>query len=118
MVTLELWPENIGLAPPFAVDNWTSVVNGTFAQLPRGSLISVWRVRPNIFSDSDHQYIEYSLTLNLMFPSFPPSNPTPRHGWTRNKMDEVKLVTKLKFGAMEFAVNLSTYVQRKLKLEL
>lgn len=57
MASVGLWPENVGSLPTFAVGDRASVIDVTFARLPRGSSIRNWRVRDDVFSDSNHRKV-------------------------------------------------------------
>lgn len=84
---LDLHPENVNSVPTFSVVGRSSVVDVTFARLLRGSSIGEWRVRADLFSDSDHRYIEYSLLLSTLPLQFTPNPVFLRHGWMGRKMD-------------------------------
>lgn len=60
--TLGLRPKNVGVTPTFAVGGCSSVVDVMFAYLPRASTISGWQVQDDIYSDSDHRYIQFTLS--------------------------------------------------------
>lgn len=95
--TWELWPENVGSVPTFAVGDRSSVVDVTFARLSRGSSIRDWRVRDDVFSDSDHNYIVYSLSMASS--ALPPQD-VERRGWRRKKLDAAILERRLKGDAL------------------
>lgn len=65
-VTHSLWPENVGSIPIFAVGNHSTVVDMTLTHLQKGSFIRDWWIRDNIFSDSDHRYVQYPLSTSTM----------------------------------------------------
>lgn len=58
-----LWLKNVGSTLTFAVGGHTLVIDVTLARYPMGSSVRGWRVRNDVFSDSDHFYIQYSLSL-------------------------------------------------------
>lgn len=76
VASLSLWPENVGPVPTFAWTNGSSVIDVTFARLPRRSSISGWRIRDDEYSDTDHRYIEFTLSL-----ATPPSSRPLLNGW-------------------------------------
>lgn len=94
---LELWPENVGSVPTFAVGDRSSVIDVTFARLPRVSSIRRWRVRADIFSNSD---LEYTLSINHSRASPTVSGYGPNHVWARHKLDTAKLEARLKADAL------------------
>lgn len=87
------------LRPDLALDS-TSVIDVTLARLPRGSSISGWRVREDIFSDSDHRYVEYSLSLTMTRSQILPTTATVCRGWIRRKIDRPSLESKLRADAV------------------
>lgn len=89
-----LWPENVGTAPTFEIGDRSSVIDVTFARLPMGSFFRGWKVRNNVFSDSDHYYIQYLLSA-----ATPLNQRVQLHGWRRRKMDAVKLEARLRSDA-------------------
>lgn len=62
VASLGLWQENIRSVPTFSVGDRTSVVNVTLARRPKGSSINGWGVRDDVWSNSDHSYVELELS--------------------------------------------------------
>lgn len=77
------------------------MVDVTFARLPRGASIRDWRVRADLYSDSDHRYVQFSLRLGESASFFSPPHAGPGRGWSRKKLDEEKLVAVLRSDATQ-----------------
>lgn len=91
--SLGFWPENVGSVPTFAVGDRSLVMDVTFANLSGGggSSICRWRVRDDVFSNSDYRYVEFALTTASVS-----TNRQVPTGWALRKLDQAKLeiVTK------------------------
>lgn len=62
MASVAFGSENVGSVPTFVMGDRASVMDVTVARLPRGSSIRDWRMRDDIFIDSDHHYVIYVLS--------------------------------------------------------
>lgn len=77
--------------PTFSVGQRSSVIDVTLAQLPAIMSITGWRVRLDLFSDSDHNYIEFIVDTGRQ-----PQSPSSVTGWSRSKLGREKLMTVLR----------------------
>lgn len=75
--SMGLWSENVRSVPTFAMGGRFSMTDVTLAQLPRGSSVRGWRVREDLFSDSNHGNIEFGISSAIA----PTTNQPLQTGW-------------------------------------
>lgn len=92
--SVNLWPVNSGSVPTFSVGDRSSVIDVTLANLIRGSSIRDWRVRDDLYSDSDHRYIQFSIS-----PSVQASRRPEAHGWSVRNFDWERIEGRLRHDA-------------------
>lgn len=92
--SVDLWPVNVGSVPTFSAGDRPSVIDVTFANLPRGSSIRDWRVREDLFSDSDHRYVQFTISSSM-----PASTRPAASGWAVRKINRARLEERLRSDA-------------------
>lgn len=94
MVSAGFWPENVDLVRIFAVGDRSSMIDVTFARLPRGWSIHDWRVQEDIFSEYNPRYVKFTLSSASQ-----PNHRSVLSEWVARKLNLARLEEEVKQDA-------------------